>query len=212
MTNKKQRALLLLIGAFFVLIGIIAIINSIQRKNIDQIFWFCYTSILLIGVGILIKNPNLINTQLNILTIPSLFWGIDFIYQLINNQPLWGITNYFFIESNLLFKLVSSQHLFTVPLSLFVLYTMKLDRKDMWKISIVQVGIIFALVFSLTTPGKNINCIFNSCISFINVGGYAYQGIWLASFFLMILITNYMLIKLPFLKKKIQSNITKISI
>ena len=79
----------------------------------------------------------------------------------------------------------------------------------MWKISIMQVGIIFALISLLTTPEKNINCVFNSCISFINVEGKLYQGIWLASFSLMILITNYILIKLPFLKKKYNQTLLK---
>jgi len=135
MLSKIKRVTLIIIAILLLFIGIVAIINQIFHKNIDHIFWLSYTTLIIIGIGILRKDSFLIVTQLNIITIPFLVWTLDFFYYLITNNSLWNITNYIFLAGPILPKIVSLQHIYTIPLAFLALYIIKLNKKDMWKVS-----------------------------------------------------------------------------
>ncbi len=205
LSEKAKERILNILGILFLIWGILAIVNSIFLGNPDQIFWNCYIGLLLIGIGIIRRNPILIGSQLTILAIPLLVWDIDFLYYFIFNNSLWGITDYIFVEQRLaLSQIISLQHLFTLPFSLFTLYLLKTDKFDFWKVSIPQITLIFFVVFLTTPPGQNINCVFENCLS-INpsiISNVQYQVIWFFVFFGMIIITNLILWRLPFLKQK----------
>lgn len=201
MLTKTKRTILLITAILFIFLGIIAITNQIFNKNIDHIFWLSYTTLILIGIGMLRKDSFLIATQLNIITIPYLVWTIDFLYLLITNNSLWGITNYILLPGPILPKIVTLQHIYNIPFSLLALYLIKLDKKDMWKASLIQITAIFILTFFLTSPGSNINCVFQSCLPFISSGKF-YLLTWFSLSSLAVLVTNYIYVKLPFLKVK----------
>jgi len=189
-----------ILGVFFLILGIGAIVNSLYLRNLTQIFWMCYISLILIGVGILKKNSFLIISQINILAIPFIFWDIDFIYWLVFNQPLWGITDYFFLERTFTIgKVISLQHLFTVPIALYATHLIGLKRKDTWKFSMVQAVLVYIAVTIFTSPETNINCVFDPCINIYF--GLPYRLTWFLIFFIMIIITTNVVNRLKFLRK-----------
>jgi len=197
------------VSFLFITIAIIAIFNAVNDKNIDNIFWFCYVSLFLIGLGISTKNSLLLQSQINILLIPQMIWSIDFFYRLFTGQTFWGITDYFFLQGGLSQKIVSIQHIYTVPLTLYMLSLIKINKKDAWKYSFIQITVIFFLSLFFTNPNKNVNCVFKSCLPFIQTNSYYHYFVWFAIVFVGIFITNAFLTRLPFIQKlqtKIKNN------
>ena len=200
--EKLKNILLNLLGIIFIIFGITAIFNSLLIENPFQIIWMCYIALILIGFGMIYKSSFLIASQLNIIAIPSLVWDIVFFYQLITKKPLFGITSYFFAEQGItLSKIVSIQHLFTIPLSLIAIYFIKLKYgdRDSWRLSMLQAIVVYVLVLLLTIPEKNINCVFKPCIN-INLG-FPYVFTWFLIILIQTFVTNFLINKL-FIKKK----------
>lgn len=200
MKKSGENLLLNSMGFLFLFLGIIAIINSIYIKEPLHVFWMCYISLVLIGAGILLRNVYLVLSQIYILAIPILLWDIDFIHWLIFQQPLWGITDYFFLNMNFtLGKIISLQHLFTLPLAIFAVKKIGAKKTDAWKLSFLQILIVFALTIIFTPEESNINCIFNPCMNIpLNL---PYEIAWFALFFGAILITKFSIDKFFFRKK-----------
>mgnify|MGYP001568505613 CR=1 FL=1 len=136
--------------------------------------------------------------QVNIITIPLVFWNIDFFYQLATGNALWGITDYFFIIGwmNSLGNFVTLEHIYLVPVTLGFIYLLGISRKDLWKISFLEIAIIFFISFFLSQREMNANCVFSSCISFVSLESPGYQILWFFAVFLMIFLTNYLLVYL----------------
>jgi len=203
MEKKKYEFLVLkIIGIIMVILGILAIMNSLYLRNPNQIFWMCYISLLIIGIGILTRNSYLIMSQIYILTIPILVWDIDFIYHLLFQVPLWGLTDYFFVENSFnLGKFITLQHLYTLPLSFYAVHLIGLKKRDAWKISFVQVFLVFIFVTLFTSPEKNINCVFEPCLNIYL--GLPYQLTWLIISFSIVFITSFLANKLPFIRKSL---------
>lgn len=202
MKKKTKNILLDILGVFFLVWGIIAIANSMYMQNPRQILYLCYIGLLIIGIGILTKRSYLIMSQVYILAIPLLIWDIDFLHWVIFQTELWGITDYFFIgENSLIGKIVSLQHLFTIPLAIYIAKKIGIKRKDAWKWSFAQVTIIFIFAILFTSPEDNINCVFNPCINFYFNLPYSmtwYSITWFTLIFSMtfissILINRYLL-------------------
>ena len=197
--GKVDKIILNLIGIFFILLGVIGILNYVRQGEYQIILWFCYLGMILLGTGILKRNSFLIVSQLNILAIPLILWSIDYIYYLINAESLLGLAGYFFVLESALQKVISSQHVFTLPLALYALYRIGVKRKDAWKVSIpLIIGFYFASIL-FTSEALNINCVYRSCFSFSFPGPH--NIMWFVSAFLMIFISNFILVKL-FWKKK----------
>lgn len=205
--NKK--IILNFMGIIFLILGISAIINTIYHEKIGlaPIIWLCYIGIILISLAVLTRNSLLLLSQINILAIPLITWNIDFYSILIFNKSLFNIADYFFIAGPIIGKIITSQHLFTIPLSIYALYLMKTDKSYEWKIhkdyawiiSFLQVSLIFFITRIISNEEKNINCVFKSCIK-VQFGYYPL--VWFSIFFIIIFITNLIIINLIFLKKK----------
>ncbi len=192
------------LGIYLFLIGVIAIINSIVYPEIANFLWLCYASLILIGAGMFFRKTYLIILQLNIIFIPILFWNLDFFYRLFTGKFLFGITEYFFAGGvNSLGNFISLSHVIILPLSVFFLYNYKIKRNDLWMFSFIEIILFFILSFFLTSPDLNTNCVFYSCINFINFTGAHYYFIWFFLNFIMIFITNYFLVKF-FSSRKIE--------
>jgi hypothetical protein len=203
--NKKKRLIINLIGFFYLLFGVSAIVNTIYQNNSAPLLWFCYVGMILLGIGALRKDSLLVASQLNILAIPLIVWTIDLIYGLIMGQTLFGVVDYFFLPGPLLGKIISLQHLFTIPLGIYLLFLVKLKRKDAWKLSFVTLIILFLITRIFTLEIDNINCVYQSCINY-SIGNGIYPFIWFAVSFLGVFITNKIIIK--FLKKPKKSKIS----
>lgn len=191
MKKVVKKIILNLIGIYFLILGITAILLSLLRQMPTQILYACYIGIILIGIGILTRKSFLILSQIYIITIPSIFWGIDFVHWLIFKTPLWGMTDYFFFNSAITIdKFVSLQHFYAIPLAI---YAVKLigKGKGAWKLSLIQIVLTFIAVKILSPPELNINCVFYSCIN-IN-WGLPYNFIWFLVSFSIVSITAFLL-------------------
>ena len=196
---QKDDNYLKILGIAYLLLGTIALVNGIN-VNVSHILWYSYIAMFIIGVGLLRKNSFALSSQLNILFFPYLIWNIDFFYQLIISKPLFGITNYFFIQGPLIGKIVAFQHVFTIPILLYALYKIKVNRKDAWKLSFLIVTLLYIITRTFTPSELNINCTFESCLPLINAGNL-YPLVWFGILFFTIALTHYLILKLPFFKK-----------
>jgi len=199
MQEKTKNIILNLIGILYIILGVGAIINTIYIElGLAPILWLCYIGVILIGIGFLMKNYLLVLSQLNILAIPLLFWNIDFYSILLTGNSLFGITEYFFISGPLIGKIISSQHLFTIPLAIYTIYLIKI-KSNAWLISFFQITIVFFITRLISSPDQNINCVFKSCMN-IQFTGF-YPLIWFIGFFVIIFVTNFILMNILFLRE-----------
>ena len=185
------------LGVGFIVLGLVAFVNTIYQGNPQGILWFCYLGIILIGAGMFWKNTLLIESQLNILAIPLIIWTADFFYIAITGNELLGITNYFFDPSfPIISKIISIQHIFTIPVSFFVLHKLKLKKiPHTWRISFIQLILVFTLSVLLTNPLDNLNCVYENCMSF-SIPIIPYQIVWFSSMFILVFATNFILRKI----------------
>ena len=200
----KKEILIKTLGGFILLYGLFAISFSIYRGKPSWIFWFCYISMILIGLGALKKDSLLIASQINLLFFYLVSWNIDFFYHIITEMSLWGITDYFFKEMLTPARIISLEHFFLLPFALILLYLIKIKRKDHWKLSIVQGLSLLLITKILTDPIYNVNCVFYSCASFLPNGKlYPYLGIGLNV--ISILVTAFIINRIPFFFDKTNS-------
>ncbi|MEN7982728.1 MAG: hypothetical protein ABFQ65_04755 [Nanoarchaeota archaeon] len=194
MKLKTNKLIVFVLGIYFFSLGILAIINTLISKNYFGILWICYFGLLFVGIGMLMRNSSFILSQLNLLIIPLIFWNIDFFYRLITGNPFFGITDYLFVGQKTLGNFITLQHIYIIPFALYAIYLIKLKRTDAWKISFLEISLIFLLSLLFSPAEKNVNCIFNSCVSFVNVSGIWYHLFWIFLVFIMILITNFLIV------------------
>lgn len=197
--RTSRDGLLIVLGIYYILLGVLAFLNSYWSQSTDQVYWFCYFSLFLIGIGFVRRDSLLIASQLNILMAAMVIWSIDFSYVFFTHTSLWGYTDYFFQSKNVLAQFVSLQHLYTIPLALYALSVLKLRGRYIWLISILQAFVIFIITRMFTSSESNINCSFHACGTLFNFSWY-YPALWLIGVSIMILITDFLLRRLPFLR------------
>tara|TARA_Y100000310_G_scaffold185433_1_gene185515 strand:+ start:2954 stop:3589 length:636 start_codon:yes stop_codon:yes gene_type:complete len=202
---NKRDVIVKIIGVLFLFYGLFAIGFSVYRGKPDWIFWFCYIAMTLIGIGALKKDGKLIAAQLNIVAAYLLAWNIDFFYQFITGKPLWGVTDYFFGELLVLARLISIEHFFLLPLGLYLLYEIKLEKGHL-KLAILEGTLIYVLTIILTDPKFNVNCAFKSCVPFIPTNSF-YQIIWYALTLITIIIVAFIINKVPAFHEKKQTKV-----
>lgn len=200
MKEKRMPFYIYAIGVFFILTGILAIFYALYNNHPESIFWFCYGSILLIGIGILIRNSTLISSQIYILLVPDLIWITDFIYYIFAGHSFFHIVDYFFEGNMTLPFLISLQHLFVVPLTLLVLSVIKIKSKFAFIFSFIHLILLFAITRYFTTPEFNVNCVYQACGSVFSSGIYPFLWIFLS--FLMVLIVQAVLFNISSLRQK----------
>jgi len=194
-TNFKGRDYFTLICGIFCIVYAIASYGIyIYIGNWNQLFPLCYLVLLISGIGMVMKNGDLILSQINILFIIHFFWTIDFFSFLIFGKYLLGVTSYFFTET-LVFQIISLQHIIFIPLSLICLYLIKSKKKYTSLLSILEVCIVFPLTFFFTPSQENINCVFKPCID-LNIP-IPYFIAWILTFALLIIFTNWVIGMIP---------------
>ena len=186
-------------GVIFLVFGMIAVLNAVKLGDVPGILWFCYIGLIILGIGFLKKSYFLVESQLNILIIPLTVWAFDFIYFIIFGKSLLNIVGYFFEPGPILGKVITLQHLFTIPLALYSLYFIRPKIKNSWIFSIVQVSILFVITRILTTPERNINWVYHTSL---NLTVPYYPLFWFVIIFVMIFLTNFLLRKFQSLNPK----------
>ena len=184
-------------GIIFLFFGIGAWINSIVMNDVGKLIWMCYLSLIIMGVGVLRRDSFMMMSQVYILSLPIVVWDADFLFHLFTGHTLFGITDYFFVESFNFGKFISLQHLFVVPLAIYIVFLLGLKRKDAWKVSLIQITVIYFVTLFFTPASENLNCVFSSCMP-IEFGAI-YPLVWFTVFFGMTLISAFILNK--FIKK-----------
>jgi len=197
--DKNLNSVVLLLLFFIIMI----FVYIFKFKKFDSLFWLCYTGIALIIIGILKRNSTLILSQILILAIVDSFWIFDFIMILLNGESLISVaTNIFSPEVNILLKIITIQHLLTVPLAIYALSIVKI-KKD-WKVLIpvlFQLELFFLATRIFTNPLSNINCVSKTCAS-IGWGENIYPLAWIITMFGFALITYFIIIQFPIFIKE----------
>ncbi|MEK6915443.1 MAG: hypothetical protein AABW89_02795 [Nanoarchaeota archaeon] len=194
--NKNR--ILNTIGLVFLIWGTAAIIDNILHidEGIAPILWISYISLIILAIGLFKKNSGLIASQIAIIGIPYLIWNSDFFYHLFTSKSLFGITDYFFELNNLVAieKIISFQHIFNIPLSLWALHLIGLKKNNFWIVSIVQIAFVFIITRTVTNYEENVNCVYRNCAGF--TFGIPYIIEWFTAYILMISITSWFLVKI----------------
>jgi hypothetical protein len=205
MKNKTKDIILYCIAALLIISLFFAIGFYLRNKLYIGLFWICYTALPLIIIGILLKKPNLILSQLIIIMIPDLMWIADFIGILLTGNSFLGVSKYFFESGSLFKKVLTLQHLYTVPLSILALGILKIDKIKLKLILISFVELIGFFILGFILPAQyGINCLPTSanCTSFVFSKIIPYPLIWIIVEFSFVLISFLILYYLPFIKKK----------
>ncbi|MEK6825270.1 MAG: hypothetical protein AABY00_00625 [Nanoarchaeota archaeon] len=159
----RKYILLRSIGIACLVWGLLAILHAafVLHKYHD-FFWLCYIGLFLIGIGLLIKNDMLVQSQLLILFIPDVLWTVDLVTYALRGYSFLGISDYFY-SSPLITQLVSLQHVAIVPFALIILTKQSALKK--WIFSFAIGEIIIAFIFSrfLTPLKDNVNCVYQFC-------------------------------------------------
>ena len=202
MKEPTKKVIIYFIGFVFLIFGIAAIVNTILHVNegLAPILWFSYIGLIVLAIGCFKRDGSLIASQLCILIIPYIIWNVDFFSYLFSGASVWGTADYIFASGALFGKIISLQHIFNIPLSLFVLYLVGLKRRDFWKISSIEIIILFFVSRLFTSYKQNVNCVYHNCASFDLGLWYPLQ--WFLAYALMISITSWVLIKLFYKKYK----------
>lgn len=202
---KSREVTIYLIGFIFLLFGTGAIVNTLVMNTgfdagLAPILWACYVCMILLGIGTIRKDSYLVLVQLNILAIPLLFWNFDFFFHIIFGKTAFGIVDYFFVSGPIVGKIISLQHLFSVPLSMYVLYLLKIKDIGAWKVSFAQMVILNLVTRFFSDRTDNINCIFEPCANFIPSAFY--QITWFIGVLILVYLTNLVWVRFWFLRER----------
>lgn len=196
--------IMFVLGIVYISLGILNLFNAVYYQHQSDMIWFCSIGLLLIGIGLFARNKELIQSQVYILFIPNLIWTIDFLSYLFRGHSLFGMIDYFFIPGPYLPKLVSLQHVFTLPLIIFLLYNNKFTKNKIWIISYAEWLAVFILARAFTSPEENINYVyhFGGQLSGIQIPNNIYPVAWIIVGFIMIYATHLLIVKLSEVTKK----------
>lgn len=188
MDKKTKETIITGLGIFYILVGITAFFNAFYYGQTYHIFWFCYTGILIIGLGIILRNSVIVKSQIYILLIPDLYWLVALLfYILTGGNSFLKTVDYLFLPGPILPKLVSLQHIFTIPLLIATSCKFKNKTGKIWIISFIEIVIFFFVTRIFTSPAQDINCVYNLCTKQpLNISPFIYPILWLVAGFLMI--------------------------
>ncbi len=209
MKEGNKRIILSAIAGIFILTVILVYYSFIAQGAYSSLLWMCYIAMIIMAVGIIQRKSNLIVSQMMILLIPDLLWIIDFFSILITGNSLLGVSKYFFVGNRtILQEILSLQHFYTIPLSLWALSIIKIKRN--YKpliISSAEIVILFFLslfIFPLIHVDSAINCLPNSigCTFMQFTPLIPYPIMWLMISLSFVIVSYFAIIFIPFIQKK----------
>jgi len=196
--DKLRKNIINLIGAIVLFVGILGIFNSFYFDRAYDLFWFCYLGSILLGIGIIFRNITLIKSQFYILIIPDIIWSIDFLVHLIRGKSIFGIVDYFFVETRWIVKIVSLQHIYSIPLVILAVFligkAIKTENRALL-MSFIQITFTYLATTIFTPPEANINCAYRLCGSIVLSPNY-YPLLWFAASLIMLFLTRSLVNKI----------------
>lgn len=196
--TKKERILNFL-GILFLTAGIIRLIILILTANLIHFFWFSNHVLLLLGIGVLMRNRFLVTAELCIALVPETLWTLDFLSKILFNKYLFGVTQYVFEQGLNLLTISTLQHLLIVPLGIIALWFLGVSN-DAWKYSFIHASLLWIAGF-LTGKEYNINCVFKNCIAYFENLEH-YRIAWPVIVLIMIVLSNFALTGLNSIKER----------
>ncbi len=197
---KKDRILNFL-GILFLTAGIIRFIILIFTANWRHFFWLSNHVLLLLGIGVLMRNRFLVTAELCIALVPETLWTLDFLSKILFDKYLFGVTKYVFEQGLNFLTLSALQHLLIVPLGIIALWFLGVSDKA-WKYSFIHASLLWPAGF-LAGQEYNLNCIFRYCIVYFeNLENYMIA--WPVIVLIMIILSNFVLRGLNSIKKRFQ--------
>jgi hypothetical protein len=209
MEKRNRKIVLNSIAGIFILTVVLVYYSFIAQRAYSSLLWMCYIAMIIMAAGILMRKPNLIVSQMMILLIPDLLWVFDFIAILITGNSVLGVSKYFFMGNRtILQEILSLQHFYTIPLSLWALSIIKIKRN--YKpliISSAEIIILFffsLFIFPLIYIDSAINCLPNSigCTFMQFTHLIPYPIIWLIISLSFVIVSYFAIIFIPFIQKK----------
>jgi hypothetical protein len=177
------------IGIFFLALGILEVLKTIEIKKLPILLWFCNISPFLLAFGFFVGNTQFIKGLINIGIIPQfislvsltlvVFFGVDVeVFREIKKEGRISIFISYMI------------HLFTIYMALFLTISIPAT-----KISLVYSVVVLALLFIfslLFTPKKlNVNFVHHLKDAGINMSFHKYG--WLLGAMALLAIPGYFL-------------------
>jgi hypothetical protein len=148
--NKRYKDRVLSICGIFCLVWWLMIAAYwISVGEPFHLLWLCDLTLLITGIGILIKSPIMLSSQL-VGTLPiQIAWNLDFWLRIISGSKVFGFTEYMFSTSHPAeVKILSTFHVF---LPVFLIYAIILFgyeiRGWIWQ-SILTVFVYFLSYFT----------------------------------------------------------------
>lgn len=181
-------------GYILLALGVVGIIANIYTETTNFIIWFCNHTVIILGLAFLFRSRFWITAELSIALIPQVFWSMDFLSKLLFNKYIFGFTSYMFSpDYNPLLYYLSLDHLIITPIALIGLWYLG-KPVWAWEGSLLH-GVLLMIPSYIFANGDNLNCMWKSCVPFIPTTTL-YPILWPLIFvFLVILPTNWLLIK-----------------
>ncbi len=179
----------ILTGIFLILLLILVTIRNLRSKDYTLFFWFCEISPIILSIGFLTENIQLIKSVINIGLFPQIVSLVFLTIAVLFKQDVSvfkGIRK----KGKLYITVSYLLHLFSVILAFILTSSFRATR-----ISLVYSFIILSIVFTLSilfTPAhRNINFVQN--LDFLNFKHRFYKYFWIAKSFILIVIPTYYL-------------------
>jgi len=191
---------ILVLGLFLLILWVYLSIEWLHSHGVSHLLWFCDISLLLTGIGFVIRSRVLITAQLVGCFVFHLLWNVDFVIYLVSGHFLLGATDYiFYSDVSTTQKCLSLiLHTAIVPCTLYGVFVLGSSQRA-WLLQWLQTLIVFSLTIICTHPEQNINWMFGTrfeAISPSKIAPYIYYGLMIfVPPFLLYLPLNRLLIR-----------------
>jgi len=151
------------LGWSMIIIGLLPIVTFLFFSRPEYVVWFSNHTFLVLGLAVLFRSRFWVLAELCIGFVPETTWSIDFLWQLVTGEPIWGMTSYMFKNGAFdWFHLYSLQHILFVPLGLYALYMIGGPVKRAYWGSFAHFALVWPTSFAIGSD-LNINCVFYAC-------------------------------------------------
>jgi len=191
MASKTKFDFFTVFGVVFLTWGIFDLLLKIFRYGFWEydFMWFCSFNLFLLGLGLLIRNPLLLNSFLSVGLVVQPIWILDYFWIIFFGQPLNNNAAYIFQPSNTLVEFFNSlRHLLMLPFGFYGWYLLKKKSKNAWIVIILACSFVLGFSVLFTHPANNINCVFEPCTKILDLG--LPQNIYFIIFLLTIILTS----------------------
>jgi hypothetical protein len=175
MAKRQKERILDALGWFFIVLGITTAGWYVLFSRWQYAFWFCNHAMIIAGIALLKRNKFWTTATLNWALVPVSMWVIDFAGKVLFDAHVLGITEYMFIGP-WWGRILSLQHLFTVPLLLYALQLLGAADKNAWLGTTAHGAILWLISYFIITPDYNVNCAHEACQSWLR--GEYYVVLW----------------------------------